>query len=415
VNPEAVLPGPGQADRPAREPGPRGLARLKSRVERAYWDTLEFLESAAQRHVGVLAYSGVEKQSGEPLRMLYVGSGNHLAWVRDLAFRECRLDSQENGIAVWRARRHVEARGGDADLVVVDLPWPWHRLLRGGGFIEVPAWINQRFALPARWPDVFPRLRRSARGEDMRSIRKNRLSYRLVRDDAAIRRFYDEMYVPHLTRRFGEAAYIEPEWKIRYCVAGGTLMEIRRDEELVAAQVLWGSRGSMHFLWAGAAGQDFGRETRGIFPALYYYGILHAFESGFDEADYCGSRPVLSDGIFQVKRRWGASVYDGWSRDTVFMRPRTLAGASLAFLARNPLVARAGGGLVGRVLCAGSATAEDVARAGQVYASDGIREIRIDSLATPAPGALEASAAEPGVRIVDLSREADAAAAYCRP
>ncbi len=401
--------------RPARPPGPRGFARLRSGVERAYWDSMEFLESAAQRHVGALLYSGIEKQSGEPLRLLYVGSGNHLAWVRDLAFRECRLESEEDGLPTWRARGLVESRGQDTALVVADLPWPWHRLLQGRGFVEVPAWINQRFAMPARWPEVFPRLRRSARGEDMRSIRKNRLQCRLVRDEAAIRRFYDEMYVPHLRRRFGEAAWIEPEWKIRYCVDSGTLMEIRRDEELVAAQVLWGSRGSLHFLWAGAVGDHFGRETRGIFPALYYYGLVHAFEQGFDEADYCGSRPVLSDGIFQVKRRWGASVFDGWSRDTLFIRPRRLSGASLAFLARSPLGAREAGGLAGRVLCAAPATAEDVARAEQVYASDGIREIRIDSLQPPAPGALEAAAAAPGIRIVDLSREADPAAAYCRP
>ena len=415
MNSEVVLPEPAAATRPARPPGPRGFARIKSGIERGYRDSLEFVESAAQRHVGALLYSGTEKHTGEPLRLLYVGSGNHLAWVRDLAFRECRLEAEEDGLAVWRTRRLVESRAQDADLVIADLPWPWHRQLQGRGFVEVPAWINQRFALPGHWPEVLPRLRRSARGEDMRAIRKNRLQYRLVRDESAIRRFYDEMYVPHLTRRFGEAAWIEPEWKIRYCVESGTLMEIRRDEELVAAQVLWGSRGSLHFLWAGAAGEHFGHETRGIFPALYYYGLLYAFENGFDEADYCGSRPLLSDGIFQMKRRWGASVFDGWSRDTLFVRPRRMSAASLAFLARNPFIAREAGGLAGRVFCAGAATAEDVARAEQVCVSDGIREIRIDSLQAPAPGALEAAAAVPGIRIVDLSREADAAAAYCRP
>lgn len=412
MNQEAVLPEPADATRPARPPGPRGFARLKSGVERAYWESLEFLESAAQRHVGALLYSGIEKQSGEPLRLLYVGSGNHLAWVRGLAFRECHLESKEDGIATWAARGLVASRGGDADLVVADLPWPWHRLLQGRGFVEVPAWINQRFALPERWPEVLPRLRRSARGEDMRSIRKHRLAYRLVRDESAIRRFYDEMYVPHLTRRFGEAAWIEPEWKIRYCVDSGTLMEIRRDEELVAAQVLWGSRGSLHFLWAGAVGDHYGRETRGIFPALYYFGLLHAFERGFEEADYCGSRPVLADGIFQMKRRWGARVLDGWSRDSLFLRPRTLDGACLDFLARNAFVERRGGGLAGKLLLPGSAGAADVERAVQQYASDGIREIAIYSREAPAPEALAAAAAAPGVRIVDLSREADPAAAY---
>jgi hypothetical protein len=392
------------------------LARLRSRLERTWWDAREFLESASQRHVGALVFTGAEKHTGAPLRLLYVGSGNHLAWVRDLAFRECRVESEEDGLPAWKARALIDERGRDVDLVVGDLPWPWHRLLRGRGFLEVPAWINQRFAMPERWSDVFPRLRRSARGEDMRSIRKNRLEYRLVRDEAAIRRFYETMYVPHLTRRFGEAAYIEPEWKIRYCVESGTLMEIRRNDALVAAQVLWGSRGSLHFLWAGAAGEDFDASTRGIFPALYYYGLLYAFENGFSESDYCGSRPVLSDGIFQVKRRWGASVHDGWSRDTLFIRPQNLLEANRGFLGRNPLIVRGPGGLEGRILCAEApAGTEDVDRARQLYSSDGVREIRIQSLAMPDAAAVEAARKEPGIRIVDLSRETDPAAAYARP
>ena len=393
-------------------PGPRGFARLRSAVERAYWDSMEFLESAAERHAGALVYAGIEKHSGKPLRIFYFGSGNHLAWVRDTAFASCTLESERLRIPVWHAQREIERAADGVDLVVADLPWPWHRQLRGRGFIEVPAWVNQRLALPEQWKDVFPRLRRSARGEDLRAIRKNGLTYRLVRDENAIRRFYEEMYVPHLTRRFGEAAYIEPEWKIRYCVEQGTLMEILRGDEVVAAQVLWGSRNSLHFLWAGTAGREFGNETRGTFPALYYYGIVHAFENGFDEADYCGSRPVLADGIFQMKRRWGASVYDGWSRDTLFIRARSLSGPALEFLVRNPLVERRNGGLAGKVLVAGAAGPEDVERMRQVYASDGIREIALHSLAAPLPAALEAASAAPGVKIVDLSREPDPASAY---
>jgi hypothetical protein len=413
LNTEAALAEPSTTVRRAPAPRPRGFARFKSAAERTWWDSLEYLESATQRHAARVLFAGSEKRSGAPLRLLYFGSGNHLAWVRDLAFREWRVEEKVDGIRIWNARRSIAAFAQRADIVVADLPWPWHRALRGAGMVEVPAWVNQRFALPANWTEVAPRLRRSARGEDMRSIRKNRLEYRLVRDDAAIRRFYEEMYVPHLTRRFGEAAYIEPEWKIRYCVEHGTLMEIRREGKLVAAQVLWGSRGSLHFLWAGTTGEDSGAGTRGVFPALYYYGIVHGFENGFDEVDYCGSRPVLADGIFQIKRRWGAAVFDGWSRDSLFIRPRTFQGAARDFLAGNPFIARSGVGLVGRLLCPGAATAEDVGRAEQLYASDGIREIRIYSAAPPAPDALEAARSTSGVKIVDLSREPDPLAAYC--
>lgn len=412
MNTRVELPEPAHLARPPPAPGPRGIARVRSAFERAYWDSREFLASAAERHAGALVFAGKERKSGKPLRLLYFGSGNHLAWVRDLAFSECELESERLRIPAWRARREVEA-AGDVDLVVADMPWPWERCLRGQGLVEVPAWINQRLELPERWPDVFPRLRRSARGEDLRAIRKHGLTFRLVQDEAATRRFYEGMYVPHLRSRFGEAAYIEPEWKIRYCVEQGTLMEVLRGDDVVAAQVLWGSRGSLHFLWAGTAGRDYGAETRGIFPALYYYGLLYAFENGYGEADYCGSRPVLGDGIFQMKRRWGARVLDGWSRDSLFFRPRSLDGACLDFLARNAFVERRAGGLAGKLLLPGAAGTADVERAVQQYASDGIREIAIYSREAPSPEALAAAAAAPGVRIVDLSREADPAAAYC--
>ncbi|MGH8249530.1 MAG: GNAT family N-acetyltransferase [Steroidobacteraceae bacterium] len=412
---EVALPEPVSADRPAPLPPPRGFARLRSALERSYWECMEFLESAANRRARAIVMSGAEKHSGLPLRVLYFGSGNHLAWVQGLLYREHRVLEEHSGLKVWNARSRIAQHRSAVDLVVADLPWPWQRLLTGQVMVEVPAWINQRMPLPGKWQDVFGQLRRSARGEDMRSIRKHRLEYRLVRDEEAVRRFYDELYVPHLTRRFGAAAYIEPAWKIAWCVETGTLMEIRRGGQLVAAQVLWGNRGSMHFLWSGALGEEFGSHSRGVFPALYYYGILHSFEQGCDEVDYCGSRPVLSDGIVQLKRRWGGRVFDGWSRDTLFIRPLHLRDANRELLARNPLIARRDGGLVGKLFFGTEPVGPaDVERTEQLYATPGITEIRLYSLLPPLPETLEAARARPAIEIVDLSAEPDPAAAYCR-
>jgi hypothetical protein len=415
VNTDAALPVPASPMRPAMDAAPRALARIADACGRTYRDSLEFLDSAASWRGFGRVISGAEKHSGLPLRAAYFGSGNHAAYVRDLLFRESRVESEEPGLRAWQAGGWLDSRANEVDVVVADMPWPWHRLLRGRGHVEVPAWINQRMRLPPRWEDVLPQLRRSARGEDLRSIRKHRLTYRLVREEEAVRRFYEQMYVPHLKRRFGEAAYVEPEWKIRWCVDTGILMEILREGEPVAAQVLWGSRGALHFLWAGATGDAYGPHTRGIFPALYYYGILYAFESGFGEVDYCGTRASLGDGIFQMKRRWGAAVYDGWSRDTLFFGFRHLDGAGEALLTHNALVARSNGRLVGRMYCgAVPAAAEHVERAVQHYACTGVHEIRIYSRAKPEAAAFEAARAAGCVEIVDLSAEPDPAAAYGR-
>ncbi|MGB7740559.1 MAG: hypothetical protein WBM03_15740, partial [Steroidobacteraceae bacterium] len=193
------------------------------------------------------------------------------------------------------------------------------------------------------------------------------------------------------------------------------LMEILREGEIVAGQVLFGDGQSMKSLWTGTAGGQFGQQSQGVFPALYYFGVLYAFENGYREADYGGSRPLLSDGIFQLKRRWGGHVYDGWIRDTLFFLPTNLGQANLGFLTRHPLIARCGHDLVGKV-CLGAEPIQpdDVVRAEQVYATGGLRAIRLYSLQPPSLEAIDAARATPGIELLDLSREPDPAAAYCR-
>ena len=411
----AALPAPCAGTRPAIVGQPRGFARVRAGTERLYWQWQEYRESAATREASALLVSGPEKHSGTPLRSLYFGSGNHLSYVLGLLYDEYRVEEEHLHLNAWQARGWVDAYRNKVDLVTADLPWPYHRVLAGRGLLEAPAWVNQKLQLPDRWQDVLAQLRSSARGEDLRKIRKHGLQYRIVRDETAIRRFYGEMYVPHLTNRFGNAAYIEPEWKVRYCAESGALMEILREGEVVAGQVLFGDRQSMQLLWAGTSGGEFGQQSQGVFPALYYFGVLHAFEGGYREVDYCGSRPLLSDGIFQLKRRWGGHVYDGWSRDTLFFQPAELGQATLSFLTRHPMITRCRHDLVGKV-CLGTEAIQpdDVARAAQVYATAGLRAIRLYSLQPPSHAAIDAARTTAGIELVDLSRESEPAAAYCR-
>ncbi|MBK6349669.1 MAG: hypothetical protein IPF50_07635 [Proteobacteria bacterium] len=57
---------------------------------------------------------------------------------------------------------------------------------------------------------------------------------------------------------------------------------------------------------------------------------------------------------------------------------------------------------------------DDVARAELVYATAGLQAIRLYSLQRPGADALDAARATTGIELVDLSREAQPAATYCR-
>jgi hypothetical protein len=91
-----------------------------------------------------------------------------------------------------------------------------------------------------------------------------------------------------------------------------------------------------------------------------------------------------------------------------------LGQANLSFLTHHPLIARCGHDLIGKVFVGAEPLQPgDVARAEQVYATAGLRAIRLYSLQSPSPEALDAARATPGIELVDLSCESQPAAAYC--
>ncbi len=47
---------------------------------------------------------------------------------------------------------------------------------------------------------------------------------------------------------------------------------------------------------------------QGAISALYYYTILWAKERGYTELDWGHCRPILNDGLFLYKKRWGMQI-----------------------------------------------------------------------------------------------------------
>jgi hypothetical protein len=213
----------------------------------------------------------------------------------------------------------------------------------------MPSWVRQAVHLGRTWEEVLEGLHRSARGEQMRKIRKNRLTAGTTTDAAAIRSFYDTMYVPHARRRFGPAATVDSGSTVLKSVRGGALLQIRKEGRVIAASVLCKAGDTLKSLYTGFASPDL-RTLDGATAALYYHSLLYAFENGFRTLDYCGSRPLLNDGVYETKRRWGATVYDDWSLESLLIRLERFTPGVGAFLCASPLLTRQEDKLIGKVM-----------------------------------------------------------------
>lgn len=342
------------AERVSDEPVDRASMSVAAKIwlhgRAMFGDLSDKARSFASFRSRTTAHSGLAADSELPLSLRYFGNGANLAFLLQVFFGG-RCESRELGTAgVWRASGFARSNAETADVVAFDVPWPW-----GVSFgsnrkvIEIPAWVRQAVRLPANRDDFFSSLHRSVRGEQMRKIRKHGLTCRTTHDENEIRQFYTTMYVPHVRERFGAAATVVPESRVVKLAMRGTLLQVVREGRVIAASVLYSDQQTLQSLWSGFDHAE-PRLLDGATSALFYYLLDYAYAHGYRTVDYCGSRPLLSDGVFETKRRWGGTVYDDWSLETLLLQVNRLGPGVQAVLARCPWIARQDGKLIGKGL-----------------------------------------------------------------
>ena len=360
-------------------------------------------------------YSGVVAGGDSPISVAYFGNGANLQFLIGSIFGGHCEHEDLGSIRIWQGSAFSREWSALSDLVVFDIPWPWEVTFdEASCVVEVPAWVRQSVSLPADRNAFIASLHRSVRGEQMRKIRKHGLIERITRDEKEIRDFYRTMYVPHVLRRFGPDATVVAEARMLKYAKRGALLQVFRGRQFIAGSVLSRSGDSVQSLWSGFAGEDL-RALDGATSALFYYLVGFAFDHGCHTVDYCGSRPLLSDGVFEIKRRWGASVHDDWSLDSLLLQFNRFDAGVRQLLGRCPWITRQGEGLVGKVLRDGSPlTAEAVEKEYLRLACKGLDGLHLYALAGIHDDArLAVDRSDVPVRLFDLRDDDHPLKTYC--
>ncbi len=297
---------------------------------------------------------GIERHSLQSLCFYYFGTGNNLDYLLDRIFLDRKLDVLADGLRAWSAPSALERIPPEADLAVADLPWPYYLRIRGDRFVEIPAWVEQQVVLGGTWASVLSGFRRRTRANDLRMIRTRGLTARFTSSEDDARHFYEHMYLPYIEQRFGDLAFSEPLDKVvRYATTAGRLLQIIRESRVVAAAVLVDAGRTLRCLWVGVKRSLSVKDVEGAVGALYYYPIRYGYEQGFDEIYFGYSRPVLNDGAYRSKRKWGATVSDAERHHRFLLLPRRLSPGVIGTLAGTAWLVSKNGHLVGKLLVDG--------------------------------------------------------------
>jgi hypothetical protein len=395
-----------------------GLARrLRKGVGAALEYAWELSGSLRHYRADAVLVTGEERETGLPFTSFYFGHYDNFAFIFGRAYRDYEVVLERRGVSSLYAKRWAARFRDRVALLCIDVELLFSRTLGAELYLVIPPWVRQKYDVPDSWDGVLASFRKNTRKTDLRKVRKYGLTYRITQSERDYREFYHWMYVPYLRKRFGDEVIIEPEWKVLRQCRKGALMHIVRDDRVVAAVLLHRLGGRLAYVWVGVPDGLDAELRHGAFSALYYYTIMYGYRHGCDEIDFLGSRPLLNDGLFRYKRKWGTYVEDSpVPRGDILLAPVRFSEPVKSFFRRNHFIVRDGSALVGKILVHGAAQSEDeLARTYTRLYTRGLRGLKLYSLGGFPPEAYTWAEREgAALRLIDLSGSPDPADAFSR-
>ncbi|MEO8485877.1 MAG: hypothetical protein ABI585_06000 [Betaproteobacteria bacterium] len=341
-----------------------------------------WLATVSDAFVDTTMLRGIAAGSGLPLSMLVAGPVARVQWLVDRAFDGVPRREALGHVPGWRLARTLRRLRATADLVVARVA---RRSVAPLGFdddwLPVPDWIGMRLDGPFDL-DAIARRNHSAH-DDLRRVRRDWRAETSHRADDFVA-FYRDMYVPYMRRRYRAGAFLRSARRLRRVFRhGGLLWELHRGER-VAGLLFVVRRGTLDAVALGVSNGDEALLRAGAVVALYVHMIEFARTSGCHAIDWHGSRPSLADGVTQVKRKWGGTVYDRPQvLHTTLVRWDRMSPAVLAFLARTPLVFHDVDGLSALAVADGNDAAAN-AKASARLRTPGLRRLVLLASSMPA-------------------------------
>ena len=227
-------------------------ARLSS-IDRSAGDALGGVWTAASIFLGIVtqricrretaSYSiavarGRVSGSTDTVTALYAGTGSNRGWCFSTAFSNDLMIEEEFEGSLHEVMLRLQKMTPKADLIITDGVGPAYRRALNTDFFCMPACVKQRLRILPDWSSQIDALRRSTRQGLTRTLRNQGYYCRLTRTDADFDGFYDDLYRPHVSGRFGSDAIIVSKVQFLRECRRGIVLQILHDGEVIGASLL---------------------------------------------------------------------------------------------------------------------------------------------------------------------------------
>jgi hypothetical protein len=191
------------------------------------------------------------------------------------------------------------------DIIIAEIsPIVMSHFQNWDGYI-IPEWVRMKININRPISEIC-RASESDFADVKRLIRKHKLSYELRTGDDSFSYFNDKFYMPYITKRHGEEAWIEDIRTIWESTASPILLVVMEDGIRVGASMLIRKDESLLLSRLGLLDGNDDYRRHGVIGAIYYFSLLEGQKMGCQFLDVGGTRPFVKDGLTRYKINLGA-------------------------------------------------------------------------------------------------------------
>jgi len=251
---------------------------------------------------------GVEKRSGEKLNALIFGGDMAAAYVSSVIFSGDPKSTDLGKSLLWRIRSKVRIINPNPDLIFTETDRFYAALLKRLKFALIPKWVLFHLDISKPLPELMKTIKNRSLDNNLRRMRAQQYTCEITQDQERFDLFYNHMYVPYATKRYGTASWVLGYHHLKRVLKKGQLLLVTQDDVPLAGALLIERENHLFSHSLGVKDGNIEYVEQGAITASYFFTIQWAKKKGYDRIDFGYCRPFLRDGVFIYKKRWGMSV-----------------------------------------------------------------------------------------------------------
>ncbi|MCK5023538.1 MAG: hypothetical protein KAS04_05170 [Candidatus Aenigmarchaeota archaeon] len=262
-----------------------------------------------QLRLNVYVASGVDKNMGNGIKVLFFGNERFPLFISDLLFVD-KPDVKMFGKEwIWHVGRDKTVKESDSDMVLVSCDCFYNRFLHKADLFVFPHMIDMILDIRKPSEEFFKNLSNSAKA-DIRKVKQHDYSFEVTSDINQLRMFYNDMYLPLIKNRFGDKPLFIPPFVFFRVLheIGYKFLLAKKDDAYISGNIFHCDNKEMYTKYFGILNGDFDLIKKGASAAIYYFSIVWAKENKLSNVNFGACRPFLNDGVFQYKKKWGTII-----------------------------------------------------------------------------------------------------------